>query len=139
MPLHAILEIIQPLPSQLDLFHRILQDRSFSKQSKMLLGFLDLTQYRSIQSMMLLHQPAHQFTGIGQDPFGRFRRSQGSDVGGQVGQGDVDFVADSRNGWNRTIRDRSHHPLLIEAPQILHGTSTASDHQNVERWFDALR
>ncbi len=64
----------------------------------------------------------HQLSGGG--------RRRGPQIGDEIRDGYVGFVADCGNYGNRAGGDSSRHPFLVECPEILQRTSaTRQDHQ----------
>ena len=49
------------------------------------------------------------------------------DVGGEVGERDVDLVADAADHRHRLRDDRAHDPLVVERPEVLHRAAAPRD------------
>ncbi|OQV66283.1 hypothetical protein AK51_10420 [Serratia nematodiphila DZ0503SBS1] len=52
-------------------------------------------------------------------------------VGNEVGDGDVGFMADGADDRNAAGEDRPRHAFVVEAPQIFQRTAAAADDQHV--------
>ena len=88
---------------------------------------------RGGQSLLHLPQAGRKFFGRRSDQFGRFAGRQRANVGGQIGQRDVDFVADRRDDRNSRSRNRPHDRLLVERPQVFQTAAAARDDQAIDR------
>ena len=56
---------------------------------------------------------------------------QGAAVGGQVGEGHVDLVADGRDDRHAGAGDGPRHGLLVEGPEVLEAAAAAGDDDDV--------
>ena len=56
---------------------------------------------------------------------------QGAAVGGEVGEGDVDLVADGRDDRDAGAGDGPRHGLLVEGPEVLEAAAAAGDDDDV--------
>ena len=53
------------------------------------------------------------------DRLGRRRRRRRAVVRRKIRQREIDLMADGRHHRHRRVRDRPHHDLVVEAPEIL--------------------
>ena len=81
----------------------------------------------------MLPQPGREFFGGGHDTLGRFARRERPDVGDQVGERDVDFVADGGDGRNPRRGDRPHDGFFVERPQVFQAAAAAADDEHIGR------
>jgi hypothetical protein len=51
-------------------------------------------------------------------------------IGGEVGDGEVGFVADTADHRQRTGADRPRHGLVVERPEVFHAAAAATDDQH---------
>lgn len=70
-----------------------------------------------------------QRSPVGRHEFSRMRGSRGPDVGNEVANRDIDFVADRRDNGHRAGRNRAGKCFVVKRPQIL-SRSTATPHDN---------
>ena len=78
-------------------------------------------------------QPFEHLFGGRYDQFGGFARGRRADVGRQVGERDVDLVADRRNDNRLRRGDRPNHRLLVERPEVFEAAAAAGHHDAVDR------
>ena len=76
-------------------------------------------------------QATGEVIATGHQQFGRDRRRRRAQVGGEVGQAEVGFVADRRNHRHRRCGDRARQTLVVERPQVLERTAAAGQQQHV--------
>src|SRR5258707_1046657 len=63
----------------------------------------------------------------------RCRRAQ---VGDEVANGKIDFVANGGDNRHLSTRDGARDDLFVELPQILHASATARDYDQIDRRED---
>ena len=66
------------------------------------------------------------------DQFRCRRRCRRAQVGNEIGDGEVGFVADRRDHGNRAGGYRAGHLLFVERPQVLGRSAAASDDDDVD-------
>ncbi len=76
------------------------------------------------------HLPA-PFARQRADQLGRRRRRRRAPVGGEVGDGDVDFVTDAGDHRHATAAHGARHRLVVEGPQVFERAATARQDQHV--------
>ncbi len=74
-----------------------------------------------------------EFAGVGHGEFGGGAGSWGALVGGEVGDGEIDFVADGGDDWDRARGDGAGDGFLVEAPKVFERATTAADDEEVAR------
>ena len=62
---------------------------------------------------------------------GRFAGGEGSNVGDQVAEGNVDFVTDARDDRDRAGVDRAADDFFVEGPEVFDAASPACDDDHV--------
>ena len=87
----------------------------------------------------MLTQASGELVGRGNDALGGFAGRQRADVGGQVGERDVDLVADGRDGRDARRGDRPDDGFLVERPQVFEAAAAAADDQHVRRGLESVR
>ena len=70
--------------------------------------------------------PSH-LGAVRHDDLGRGRRCRRADVGREVGQRDVDLVADAADDRERVRHDRADDPFVVERPEVLERTAAAGE------------
>ena len=66
------------------------------------------------------------------DHLGRGRGRRGPEVGDEIGDGEVDLVADGRDDGHGRAGDGPGHGLLVEGPQVLDGAAAAADDEDLD-------
>ena len=66
------------------------------------------------------------------DHLGGGRGSRGPDVGDEVGDGEIDLVADGRDDRDGRAGDGPGHPLLVEGPEVLDRSAAPADDEDVD-------
>ena len=74
-----------------------------------------------------------ELLGGGDGEFGRFAGGGGANVGGEVTQGDVDFVADGGDDGDSRGEDGPDDRFFVERPQVLDTAAAAGDDDTVGR------
>ena len=69
--------------------------------------------------------------GIGDADLAGLAGGQGAAVGGQVGEGHVDLVADRRDDRDARGGDGPRHDLLVEGPEVFEAAAAAGDDDDV--------
>jgi len=89
-------------------------------------------------SVECLTQPAFERLHLAQerisprdDDLGGVRRSRRTNVGNQVGDGDIDLVTDAADDGHAARRDRSGHGFVVEGPEVLCRAAAARDDDDV--------
>ena len=59
------------------------------------------------------------------DEFGGRGRGGGANVGDEIGDGEIGFVADARDYWNHGLRDGARDRFFVESPEIFERASAA--------------
>src|SRR5260370_11368724 len=59
------------------------------------------------------------------------RRCRRAQISYQIANGEVCFVTDAGNRWNRTVGDRARNDLLVERPQIFERSAPAANENDV--------
>src|SRR6266446_3158456 len=72
-----------------------------------------------------------EFTAGLNDKLGGRGRSGGADIGDEVRDGEIGFVADAGDDGNLGGGDGARHGFFVEGPQIFHGAATAREDENV--------
>ena len=67
------------------------------------------------------------------DTLRRFAGRQRPDIGDQIGQRHVDFVADRRHDRNARSMNRADDDFFVERPQVFQAAAAAADDQHVDR------
>ncbi len=73
------------------------------------------------------------------DDLGGRRRRRRPQIGDEIGDRDVGFVADRRDDRHRRQRDRARDDLLVERPEILDRAAAAADDDDVDAGHAADR
>ena len=68
---------------------------------------------------------------LGHQQFGGDRRRRRAQVGGEVGEAEVGFVADRRHHRHRRGGDRARQALVVERPQVFQRTAAAGQQDHV--------
>ncbi len=66
------------------------------------------------------------------DDLGRCRRRGGANVGDEVGDREISFMAHGRDHWNRRLANRARDLFLVKCPEIFRRTAAATNNQNVD-------
>ena len=74
-----------------------------------------------------------QIAHVGHDQLRRRARRRRAQVGDEIGNGEIDFVADRANDRNRRMKNRAGDDLFVELPQILDASAAARDDDQIER------
>src|SRR6266700_2121432 len=72
-----------------------------------------------------------EFTAGLDNKLGGRGRSGGADIGDEIGDGEIGFVADAGDDGNFGGGDGARHEFFVEGPQIFHGAATAREDENV--------
>ena len=144
---------IQPLVIPLQaLAHRQLQPAIQPRQMLTLLGeaFAGMAQPRAqmieplglgveapapglMKPSPLLIQRRLEIAAIRHQSFGGGGGRRGAHVGGELGQGHVDLVADGGHHRQLRMEDRPRQMLVVERPQVFQAAATAGDQDRIER------
>lgn len=79
-----------------------------------------------------LHEARLLLGDVGDDSLGRVRGRGGAQVGDQVENRAVAFMADGRDDGSDGVRDGTHQPLIGEGKEVLHAAASASQHDHVD-------
>ena len=69
--------------------------------------------------------------GVGDDELGGGRGRRRTQVGGEIGDGEIDLVADAADDGNRGCDDGARQALVVERPQILERAAAAGEDEHV--------
>ena len=69
--------------------------------------------------------------GVGDDQLGGGRGRRCAHVGGEIGDGEVDFMPDAAHDGNRGCDDGPRQALIVECPQILERAAAAGEDEDV--------
>ena len=72
------------------------------------------------------------FASVGDRDFAGFAGRECASVGGQVGEGHVDLVADGRDHRQPRSDDGADDDFFIERPEVFHAAAAASDDDHVD-------
>ena len=78
-------------------------------------------------------EAATNSVAIGDDQLRGRRRRRGTDVGGEVGQRDIDLVAHAAHDGHGVRDHRPHDPLVVERPQVLERAAAAGKDRDRRR------
>src|SRR5690349_22218380 len=76
-----------------------------------------------------------EFTAGLHDELGGGGRRGGANVGDEIGDGEIGFVADAGDDRNLRLGDGAGDDFFIESPQIFERTAAANEHEHVHELF----
>src|SRR6266851_1667474 len=76
-----------------------------------------------------------EFTAGLDDKLGGGGRSGGADVGNEIGDSEIGFVADAGDDGNFGSGDGARHEFFVEGPQVFHRAATAREDENVHEFL----
>src|SRR6266508_1027285 len=80
-----------------------------------------------------------QIDDVGDNQFGGSAWGRRAQVCDKIANGEIDFVTDSRDDWHCGMEYRTRDDLFIELPQIFNATTTARDHDEIDRMKRLVR
>ena len=137
-PLQPQLELIQLLGSFQHHIQRSGDYRSVRQQFDLLPGCTPSAGQTTSQPLFDIPQPGKDLSLFRNNLFGRIGRRQGSHVCDQIGQGDVNLMADSRNDRHPRFENRPDDEFLVEAPQILGAATSPNESDHIRLWFQPV-
>ena len=94
-------------------------------------GVLQAAQDQCFEPRLLALQGAADRAAVRHKNFrggGRCRRAQ---VGGEIGDGEIDFVADRADHGDRARADRARHGFVVERPQVFERAAAAREQERI--------
>jgi hypothetical protein len=88
---------------------------------------------RSVHSLGAACQGRRELRSIRHDQLGSRGGRRGPDVRGEVGQRDVDLVANAADHRQGVGNDGPHDALVVERPEVLHRATTAGEDRDRRR------
>ncbi len=93
---------------------------------------LDGKERRAVEASASLLEPLPKFVGVGDDEAGRDAGSRGANVGCEICERRVLFVAHSRHDRDPAAGHGSYEPLVAEREEILEAAAAPREHDHVD-------
>ena len=110
---------------------RVLSAQSLDELGDPLALLFQLFPLQLGQSRLQAIDSAHQLVLVGGDRFRRYRGCRGAQIGGEIGDGEIDFVADAADDRQLAVGDHPCQLLVVEAPQVFQRAAAANQQQHI--------
>ena len=126
--LHAI-EPLHMLPHQVA---RLAEHVALPRRAEAVPHAQERTAQRADQALLQHVQPLTESLLASHHQFGRGRGRGRAQIGHEITDREIDFVAHGRDHRNGRRHDRARHTLLVEAPQVLQAAPATAHNQGIQ-------
>jgi hypothetical protein len=113
---------------------RPLRVESCEKMIEMLRARFEQTCQQMRRARMLVRERAREVAQVGHEQFRGGRRRRRAQVGGEVGDREIDFVADRGDDGDRAGADRARDRFVVERPQVFERAAAPREQEHVVRF-----
>ena len=117
--------------------HQLARDRALGQETEPGQALLEKIAQAFLETIPQIDDFSRKFRGVGHDQFRGRAGSRRPKIGHEIGDREIDLVADGADDRKRRMKNCASDDLFVEFPQVLDAAAATRDHNEIE-WFPGL-
>ena len=119
--------------------HQLTRERALGEETEPGQTLLKKIAQTFLKAILQIVHPARKLSGVGHNQFGRRARRRRAEIGDEICDREINFVADGADDRNGRVKNGARHDFFVELPQVFNASPAARDHNQVDGFPPLVR